>query len=659
MDHSFNEQQIAQKLTARNLSGLFELLLGLKGLTLNQRYTLRWLYAVGGQSILHLAEGPGGQMTIIKLAFLPYHRAAYISTEDIRKARRRLERESNLLQCFRSTALPEFYELIYAPNPLHSPERGDEIVSKEPYLVMEFIQGRTLLEIARNTHRAIRPDYDALEWLAWEVAATVTDFSIAISEREDAAYLYSDFNPINLVITGSSDRPVRILDAGSLIPLHPVPAISPPFTWAYVPPEYYEAFDGGKILWPTPGYVMYTLSKMLWEVLTNRQPYPTEDPDLSEPTLKNYSRFLRNLILDLVERRHDSFQHLKQAIESVPVLRQLPNSRLTALLTAPKPAPVERLTPIRAAPVPPIAAPAKAVRLTEIHRVQVDAVQALRYSPHGQHIAIAAQNRVELWDSRTLRQIRHFKSPHSRPVVSLDFDATGRYLASGSSDGTICLWNIIASDAIWQYQHRSIYGQVALSTRDEFLATVTKLEAVAFRPQLAERREYRFEGVTTDFCTCVAMAKQHPFLAVGGLWGIRLWNWEAGLDMGRLLIDDRIGAWQIAFSPDERIIAGLISNLDPYPQYSLVVWDLRSREPLWEVQIPELQITDIRIGAGSRLLSAANLGGHLWIWNLEQKMEYAQLANCGRISTTDFAPDGRKFAIGTFDGEVRTYAFDA
>ncbi|RLC54131.1 MAG: hypothetical protein DRI80_19480, partial [Chloroflexota bacterium] len=120
VNYAINEQRIAQQLIARNLPGLFELLLHLKGITLDQRYTLRWLYAVGGQSVIYLAESPGSRWAIVKLAFLPYHRPAYISIEDIHKARQRLEREAHLLQRFRGTPLPEFYELIYAPNPLHS-----------------------------------------------------------------------------------------------------------------------------------------------------------------------------------------------------------------------------------------------------------------------------------------------------------------------------------------------------------------------------------------------------------------------------------------------------------------------------------------------------------------------------------------------------------
>jgi serine/threonine protein kinase len=317
-DYGFREDKIAEELIARNLSQLFELLINFKGVCLNQKYTLRWLYAVGGQSIVYLAENYIQQMVIVKIAFLPYHRAAYISNDDIRKARKRLKEEARLLQRFSNTTLPNFYELIEAPNPLHSPARGAEFAKQEPYLVMEFIQGRNLLEITRQIHRTSQPDYKALELLVWETAMMVTNFCISIAGQAEA-YLYSDLNPFNLIFCDDLNNPVRILDAGSLIPFFSDKSIFPPFTEAYLPPEYYEANEKGGSLYPTPTYVMYTLGKTLWEILTNRQPYPAEEPNMSEPIFKNYSRQIQDLISNLVSRQYLSFEQMKEAIESLHI----------------------------------------------------------------------------------------------------------------------------------------------------------------------------------------------------------------------------------------------------------------------------------------------------------------------------------------------------
>src|SRR5579884_90922 len=162
MDFETREQLIAQQLAERGLIGLFEVLLKLKGQILKQRYTIRWLYAVGGQSALYIVEKPNGQKAIAKLALLPYHRVAYISIKDIQLARERLKREAGFLQCFHDTALPKFDELLYDRNPLHPKVLRQQIADAEPYLIMELIQGATLLEFAQLIHVSREPAYEVL-----------------------------------------------------------------------------------------------------------------------------------------------------------------------------------------------------------------------------------------------------------------------------------------------------------------------------------------------------------------------------------------------------------------------------------------------------------------------------------------------------------------
>ena len=143
---------------------------------ISQDYTLRWLYAVGGQSIVYLAEKFNGEFVIVKIPYLDYHRPAYISKEQINKNRLHLVKEGELLKKFNHTNLPNFFELIYALNPLHNGYRSDEIVNQETYLVMEFIEGIDLLEATRYFHNQPSIDYGELELLAWEIVSKMNDF---------------------------------------------------------------------------------------------------------------------------------------------------------------------------------------------------------------------------------------------------------------------------------------------------------------------------------------------------------------------------------------------------------------------------------------------------------------------------------------------------
>ncbi|NEP80577.1 MAG: protein kinase [Okeania sp. SIO3B3] len=310
--YNLREENISDLLIARNLPGLFEKLLELKGLQIGQDYTLRWLYAVGGQSIVYLAEKSNQELVIVKVPYLDYHRPAYISQEQINKYRFHLIKEAELLKKFNHTNLPKFYELIYGFNPLHNGYRSDEIVNQEPYLVMEFIKGVDLSEVTRYFHNQRSINYEELELLAWEVISKINDFCITIFQE---GYLYSDINPLNLILT-ANDGQIRILDAGSLIPVNPDENISPPFTESYIPVEYVEAYEQGKMIYPNSQYVMYAMGKMLWEILTNKQPYPGENPNLSEPIFQKYSADLQKLINHLIQSKYNSFEGLKKAIDS-------------------------------------------------------------------------------------------------------------------------------------------------------------------------------------------------------------------------------------------------------------------------------------------------------------------------------------------------------
>ena len=75
--------------------------------------------------------------------------------------------------------------------------------------------------------------------------------------------------------------------------------------------EYFEAYEQGKMIYPNSQYVMYALGKMLWEILTNKQPYPGENPNPSEPGFQKYSAGLQKLINHLIQNQYDNFESLQ------------------------------------------------------------------------------------------------------------------------------------------------------------------------------------------------------------------------------------------------------------------------------------------------------------------------------------------------------------
>lgn len=310
-----NLANVKTRLIAAGFDGLYEAVQPLVGFTIVGRFTLRQLFAAGGQSLLWLADDslqPAVPL-LVRMALLPYHRPAYISADDVRLARQRIECEAAYLQRFQPSPLPGYYGLFHDSNPLHPPIRGAEFTENEPYLALELINGISLRfwMTLIDQHSAIRPIYHTACQVAW----CFLDLCRLLAAGE---CLYADVSLRNLLLANTPGRwPIRVVDPGGLILDRPEPGINVPFTADYLQPEYYQAYQRGENPWPTPASILYALGKLLWQIFTGRQPFPGEPPDLRDPGFTRHPILLTGLVTDFLAGKYSAFDELESLL---PVL---------------------------------------------------------------------------------------------------------------------------------------------------------------------------------------------------------------------------------------------------------------------------------------------------------------------------------------------------
>src|SRR5262249_33733918 len=72
-----------------------------------------------------------------------------------------------------------------------------------------------------------------------------------------------------------------------------------------------------------------------------------------------------------------------------------------------------------------------------------DVVLSRAYSSGGRYLATGSlDGTVTLWDRRTWQLVHTWEEGHARHVSSVAFDPAGRYLATGGADTKVLLWDL-------------------------------------------------------------------------------------------------------------------------------------------------------------------------------------------------------------------------
>ena len=238
-------------------------------------------------------------------------------------------------------------------------------------------------------------------------------------------------------------------------------------------------------------------------------------------------------------------------------------------------------------------------------------VLSATYSPNAAFIATgSADDTIRLWDAQTAAPLKTLDG-HTADVRSVAFSPDSATLAAGSADHTIRIWNPKTGESIRMLEgHNGPVYSIAFSPDGKVLASGS-----------------------ADATLC-------------------LWDAQAGTLMKT--IKGHSGSVRtVAFSPDGTLIAS--GGADK----TVRLWDAQTGKPLASMKKHARTIYSVAFSPDGKVLASGSADETIRFWNVSpQSLAHTRTVggSAGLVFSVAFSPDGSTLAAGNQDGTVQLWA---
>ena len=260
---------------------------------------------------------------------------------------------------------------------------------------------------------------------------------------------------------------------------------------------------------------------------------------------------------------------------------------------------------------------------------------------------------------------------HEDAVMSVACSLDGRWLASGSADGTVRAWDAVTGEeAVCLFGHQDIVECVAFPTDGQRLVSGSRdgtvrvwdwgsgSQLLLLRGREADERNVvssRYGG--TDVWS-VAFAPFGPGLAAGlGNGSIQVWDGQTGEEL-RYLRGHEGWVCSLAFSPDgSRLASGSYGSSDL--NHTVCLWDVATGEQVCSLG-HRGAVQDLAFSPDGQQLALASEDDKVRIWDATDGTELACL--CGHetdVRSVAFPSSGRLVVSGSGDETIRVWDWPA
>jgi WD40 repeat protein len=187
-----------------------------------------------------------------------------------------------------------------------------------------------------------------------------------------------------------------------------------------------------------------------------------------------------------------------------------------------------------------------------------DKVKAVAVHPLDEIIASGSEDKtIKIWSVKTGENLRTLQG-HQDKVLTVKFSQDGTLLASGGgeNDKTVIIWNLGEKSSITLKGHSDWFGgvlSVDFSANNKFLASASKDKTIKIW-DIKEGKEVKTLSEHTDHVNSISISPNNQILASGSDdKSLKLWDLRAGKAIISIPHPQKI--YSVCFSPDGNYIA--------------------------------------------------------------------------------------------------------
>ena len=291
-----------------------------------------------------------------------------------------------------------------------------------------------------------------------------------------------------------------------------------------------------------------------------------------------------------------------------------------------------------------------------IHNLQghKDDVNSVTWSPDGKYLASGSEDvLVIIWDANSGERHKTLKG-HSHFVWSVSWSPDGKYLASGSGDGIVIIWDANSGEKLQTLKgHSCAVWFLCWSPDGKYLASeshdnILKIWDVNYGVEV-KTLDGGYDGFRS-----VCWSPDGKYFASGstGYQAVIIWDAKSG-EILKTLEGHSNFVISVCWSPDGKHLASGSEDK------TIIIWDAKSGQRLQTLEGHSDWVNSVNWSPDGKYLASGAGDNNVIIWdaNSGEKLKTLQGHNKD-VTSVCWSPDGKYLASGSDDDTVKIWGVE-